>query len=340
MNRTTTVKLVGALALGLLTANSASAAPLYVQDFDVDDTANWNVNNNGAGTNAANFFFDYSTVGIPSAPHSTGGTTRGLKLGANLNSATAPASGNIPGISVSPTGKSFTGSYALRFDWWENYIGPLDVGATGSTMLAEFGIQTSGTTSNFPGTADSVFFAATGDGQSSADYRIYSPERPTSYDIFPASANPIDAHAVYPANSRNQSAALYMTTFPAGATAPGSQSSQPTQTSATIAGAAGFRWHDVVIRKFGNLVSWTVDGVLLGTVDETLFGTPTGGTNILFGHADSNLTTNSNATLLEQLQFTLIDNVQVIPEPGSAMLAALGACAACRRRHSHARQRR
>jgi hypothetical protein len=314
-------------------APAAHAAPLYSQNFDADDTANWNVNNNGAGTNAANFFFDYSTVGIPSAPNSAGGSTRGLKLGANLGA--APASGNIPGISVSPTGKSFTGNYQLRFDWWENYIGPLDVGATGSTMLGLFGIQTSGTTANFPGAADGVWFAATGDGQSSADYRIYSPERPTSYDIFPASGNPLDAHAVYAAGSRNQSAVLYMTTFPAGATAPpAQQASFATQTMATPAGAAGFRWHDVRIVKLGNVVTWTVDGVLLGTVDETLFATPVGGTNFLLGHSDTNLTTNANAALLEALQFTLIDNVRVTPEPASLGMIGLAACGllAARRR--------
>jgi hypothetical protein len=326
--------LLASLAVALAIAAHAGAAIIFSENFDVDPTASWTVNNNGAGTNAANFFFDYSTVGIPPAPNSAG-TTRGLKLGANLNSATAPGSGNIPGITVSPTGQSFTGNYRLRFDWWENYIGPLDVGATGSTMLGMFGIQTSGTTANFPGVADSVFFAATGDGQSSSDYRIYSPERTGSYDIFPASGNPLDAHAVYAAGSRNQSAALYMTTFPAGATAPGSQASEPTQTAATPAGAAGFRWHDVQIKKVGNLVSWTVDGVLLGTVDETLFGTPVGGTNILFGHADTNLTTNSNAALLDRLQFTLIDNVVVVPEPATMLLGlSLAACVLGLRRRS------
>lgn len=310
---------LGSLVAAICFAAMTEAAFLYSENFDVDPTASWTVNNNGAGTNAADFFFDYSTVGIPPAPHSAG-TTRGLKLGANLNPATAPASGNIPGISVSPIGQSFTGNYKLRFDWWENYIGPLDVGATGSTMLGEFGIMTSGTTANFPGTADGLFFAATGDGQSSADYRIYAPERPTSYDIFPGSGNPLDAHAVYAAGSRNQSAALYVATFPAGATAPGSQASLPTQTAATPAGAAGFRWHDVIIEKTGPLVTWTVNGVLLGTVDTSQFTVPVGGTNILFGHADTNLTTNSSAALLQQLQFTLIDNVRVVPEPATAIV--------------------
>src|SRR5687768_7613913 len=96
---------LGALALAVGPFRAASAA-LFSADFETDTTSSWNVNNNGLGTNAANFFFDYSTVGIPSAPNSTGGTTRGLKLGANLNSATAPTvSSQIPGISVSPTGQ-------------------------------------------------------------------------------------------------------------------------------------------------------------------------------------------------------------------------------------------
>jgi hypothetical protein len=95
---------LASLAALIALAGLSKAAPLYSENFDVDPSGNWTVNNNGAGTNAANFFFDYSTVGIPPAPHSAG-TTRGLKLGANLNSATAPGSGNIPGITVSPTGE-------------------------------------------------------------------------------------------------------------------------------------------------------------------------------------------------------------------------------------------
>jgi hypothetical protein len=326
---------VASFAVAMSMAAHSQAATLYSENFDVDPTANWTVNNNGSGTNAANFFFDYSTVGIPPAPNGTG--TRGLKLGANLNSATAPGSGDIPGISVSPTGKSFTGNYTLRFDWWSNYIGPLNVGATGSTMLSNFGIQTSGTVSNFPGAADGLYFSATGDGQSSADYRIYSPERNTSYDIFATSMNVLDTHALYTAGSRNQSAALYTTTFPPGAAAPGSQAGLPTQTSSTPAGAAGFRWHRVQISKAGNTVFWLVNGVLLGAVNESLFTVPVGGTNILFGHSDTNLTTNSSATLLEQLQFTLIDNVSVtdvaVPEPSTAIGCLLFAmCAAALRR--------
>lgn len=320
------------IALGALcSAGSVSGAVLFDQNFDVDSSASWTTNNNGLGTNAANFFFDYSTAGILPAPNTIGGSTIGMKLGANLNSATAPGlSSQIPGISVSPTGQSFTGDYTLKFDWWSNYIGPLNVGATGSTMLSNYGVMSSGTSSNYPGVVDGVFFSATGDGQSSADYRIYSPERTTGYDIFPASGNPLDAHATFAAGSRNQSALLYTTLFPAGATAPGSQGA--TQTSSTPAGAAGFRWHQVEIVKIGSLVSWRVNGTLLGTVDTSFFST--GGSNILFGHSDTNNTTNSNATLLQDLQFTLIDNVivtDVVPEPASVGMLAMVGLAALRR---------
>ena len=45
------------------------AAPVYTENFDADHTANWTVNKGPATTDEAHdFFFDYSTVGIPSAP--------------------------------------------------------------------------------------------------------------------------------------------------------------------------------------------------------------------------------------------------------------------------------
>jgi hypothetical protein len=314
------VIMAAALVAALTTAAVSWGQTLYSENFDADATANWTVNNNGLGTNAADVFFDYSTVGIPAAPNS-GGTTRGLKVGANLSSATAPGTG-IPGISVSPTGRSFTGDYELRFDWWQNYFGPLLAGGTGSTMLSTFGVLTSGTTANLAGASDGVFFAATGEGGSSADFRIYSSEAPASYQIPDPTGN-----SVYAAGDRNAAAALYQTTFPGGLSAPALQQTNfpASQTGMTPAGGTGFAWHDVSIKKTGTLVSWTVDGVLLGTVDTAAFSTPTAGTNILFGSSDINSTTNASPDFAT-LSFTLIDNVrvQVIPEPGTLLLCVLG----------------
>ena len=83
-------------------------AQLYSEDFEVDHTANWQFNssiagdtrNNGSG-GEANFFFDYSAIGIPAAPNGTG--THGLKMEANV-----PGTGVFSGMSASPLGLNST----------------------------------------------------------------------------------------------------------------------------------------------------------------------------------------------------------------------------------------
>ena len=59
---------LASLAASLAFAGVSHAAPFFAENFDVDPTASWTVNDNGNGTNAADFFFDYSSVGIPPAP--------------------------------------------------------------------------------------------------------------------------------------------------------------------------------------------------------------------------------------------------------------------------------
>ena len=144
--------LLALLAIGL--AADARGQILYSQNFDTDDTANWTVND-GPTDEHADFFFDYSTVGIPSAPNS-GGSTLGMRLSSNITD------GIFGGFTVSPTGQAFTGDYALKFDMWSNYIGAFDatdpgagsggveLGADGSTNLSIAGIMTSGTVSYAP----------------------------------------------------------------------------------------------------------------------------------------------------------------------------------------------
>jgi hypothetical protein len=328
------------IAAVLSLAGASFAAPLYVNDFEVDTTASWTVNA-GPSANTSDFFFDYSTVGIPAAPSGSG--TRGMKLQANLNpniaagltqpgnasspSGTYAAGGVFGGLTVSPTGQNFTGDYVLKFDWWGNYNGPVNGGGTGTTQVSQFGIGTAGAATQWIGSAtkDSVSFAATLDGGSASDFRAYSSVANTSY----AAGNAVYAA---PAGGINNSALYYATPFPAGATAPANQlSSFPLQTGATAAGVTGFRWNQVEIRKAGNSATWTVNGTLLATIDLTTV--TLGGGNILFGMSDTNAGASVDATH-PQLLFTLVDNVQVIPEPGTLTLVvamALG-LVACRRR--------
>jgi hypothetical protein len=295
---------LAALVVGGLMAGECSAAPLLEEDFEVNPSADWTVNA-GVTDSAANFFFDYSTVGIPSAPNSVGGTTRGLKLQANLSS------GVFGGFSVSPTGLALAGDYTVSFDWWSNFNGPFPAGGSGSTNLSTFGVGTAGNSAQSPGFQDSVMFAATGDGNSASDWRAYSSVANTSYP---------DGDPVYEADTRNGTDPYY-----AGfgnVAAPAAQVALfPQQAGNTGVGSAGMEWHEVLIRNQGGLLTWRVDGLLLASVD--LGTVDLGGDNIFFGHSDTNATSSSDAndTLL---LFTLIDNVRVVPEPGTLTLALLG----------------
>jgi hypothetical protein len=298
---------LAALALGL-SPLVANAAPYYQNDFEADTSASWAINN-GPSDSAADFFFDYSTVGIPSAPNSSGGSTRGMKLQANQSL------GMFSGMSVSPTGQSFSGDYALTFDWWANFNGPFPAGGNGSTQLSTYGIGTSGGVAQWPGaTHESVWFGATGDGGSSADWRAYSSAAVSGYQ---------DTSGVYAAGSvtgsRNSSNAYYAGF--GGNSAPAAQVAlYAQQTGATAAGSAGMEWHQVRIDKIGNLATWKVDDVLIATID--LNTVSLGGGNIFFGHSDINATSSSDPND-SALLFTLVDNIAVVPEPGT--LSVLGA---------------
>jgi len=303
-------------AVAALSVTGASrAATLYADNFDVDHTANWTVNKstgvnaNDAGS-AANFFFDYSTVGIPSAPNS-GGSTTGLKLEANKTGAI------FSGLSVSPNGQSFSGDYRLRFDAWLNSVGPFPAGGSGSTQVTSWGIGTAGSTAQWAGGAqDSVHFGATAEGGSSVDYRAYSSASPTGY--VPASGVFAAGTSASP-DSRND-ADPYYATF-GSKTPPAAQTGLfASQTGTTSAGSAGMAWRDVIVEKNGNSITWTMDGKLLATVDASTV--TLGGGNILLGQYDINATSTSTSGLI----FGLIDNVRVdsvVPEPATAALLGL-----------------
>ena len=301
-----------AVALAV-TGSAALAEIVFSEDFDVDHTANWTVNRGPTPDGQiAEFFFDYSTVGIPPAPNSVGGTTRGLRLRANL----PPAAPTFSGLSVSPIGFSVEGSYELRFDAWLNYNGPLNGGGTGSTQCTGWGIMTSGTTPQWAGgVQDSLWFAMTGDGGSSVDYRAYSPAAGTGYT--PTSGVFAAGTSTSP-DSRNNTHSYYATL--GGLAAPAAQlAAFPTQTGNTLAGAPGFKWWRVIIRKEANIVTWklvdpdTASEFLLATVDVNTINPPLTHGNILFNQFDIN-DTQINPTFepdAPELLFGLIDNIEV-----------------------------
>ena len=109
------------------------------------------------------FAYDYSADGIPPAPHTTNGTTLGMKLEANITAATAA------GVSASPLNGNFTGDYRVRYDAWINYNGPLFDGGSQSTEYLGGGVGTKGNVVQWslgPAT-DGIWFACDGDGVAS-----------------------------------------------------------------------------------------------------------------------------------------------------------------------------
>jgi hypothetical protein len=302
------------MVAGAMATASPAFASLYAENFNVDSTANWTVNDPGLSDIGVDFFYDYSTIGVPSA---NGSDTIGLKMTANNSG------GVFSGFSVSPNGESFSGDYTVSFDLWQNYVGPLGPGGSGTTQLSQFGIGTSGTTAMWPGAAtkESVTFAATLDGGSAADYRLYS-------SAFPTSAPSGNAVYAAPGGSNNESNAYYAGF--GGEAAPAAQLGLfPGQTGTTSVGEISFGWRSVEIEVLGGIASWRVDGLLIASTDLT--GLTLGGGNILFGHADTNggSSTDPNDSLLN---VTLIDNIVVTPEPASLALVALGGLAMLRRR--------
>ncbi|HEV2294336.1 MAG TPA: PEP-CTERM sorting domain-containing protein [Tepidisphaeraceae bacterium] len=296
--------LVLAAAVAAVPATSFGAA--YSDNFDTNTSANYTVNANPDTT--VDWAWDYSTMGIPSAPNSVGGTTKGVKFTANNGDATAAAAA----ISISPTGYSVTGDYTLKFDAWINANGPFPAGGTGSTEYVTGGVGTTGTSVQSSATGTGAWFAVDGEGgasSTSADFRAYS-------NISLATA----ASGVYAAgidsNSRDNGNTYYHATFPGGQKAPQfQQDNYPQQTGELAIGTVGFAWREFVVSKVGDDVTWSMDGLTIATLsNQTLSGS-----NISVGYWDVFSSISDNAAL----SFGVVDNLTVVvPEPTS--LAALG----------------
>jgi len=267
----------------------------FADNFDVNTAAGWVTNRSSTDTRVT-FNYNYAADGIPSAPNSVGGTTRGVKFEANMTQGATAA------INISPMGQSFSGDYRLRFDMWINANGPFPAGGTGSTEHFTAGVGTAGSLVQWDSTGDGVWFAADGEGQAT-DTSVTLPD----WRAFVGTTLQSASSGVYVggtgSNIRGNGHPYYASTFPGGQTAPAlQQANYPQQTGALAVGTVGFAWRNVIINKLGNVVEWFIDGLKIASVTNTLTAN-----NIFVGYWDSFISVSDNAAL----SFGLVDNVRV-----------------------------
>lgn len=275
-------------SLVLLTASSLSGQVLFNDDFETDTGSNWNIvdgSDNGIPDYTAEFGFDYGAVtitengetsNIPPAPNSNG-TTSGLKLTVNNNDEEASPSG----VSLFPSGQSFSGNYTLKFDMWINYNGG-SFGGSGSTEHATFGINASGNTAawtvgNTLQDGDGSWFAVSGEGGASRDMRSVIGEEfvPPPIELFDLDAGYVDRDfdgtaefETNPTNSADPTWPLRLIFSPDRFETPGSP---------------GKDWVQVEIRYLNGVTSWFMDGYLIA---ENFLAIQTSG-NIMLGYLDA-----------------------------------------------------
>ena len=279
---------------------------IFADNFDTNSAANWIVNKSSSDTAVA-FNFDYSALGIPSAPHSANGSTRGVQMKANLTL------GVVAALSLSPTNQSFSGDYRLHFDGWVNVNGPFPGGGASSTEFLIAGLGTAGNRTEWTGsgsTADGFYFTADGDGGVSATSSTAG-----DYSGYFGTTWKNAASGIYAAGSLDNANPYYSTAFPTGQSAPLLQQvNYAQQTGALNQGTFGLAWHDVIVSRRGSTVNWAVDGILLATISNATFTA----SNICVGFWDpfASLTDNTN------LSFGLVDNLRV-EEPAIAPIFTL-----------------
>jgi hypothetical protein len=249
------------------------------------------------------FTFNGVTSLIPPAPHSTNGTSTGLKLTVN----NGDTNGSIIGLNLYPAANSFSGSFALKFDLWINYPGNAGgINATGSTEYAIFGIDHTSDLVNWASASaapsDGVWFGMDGDGGAGTDYRSY---------VGSATGPPLDQTSS-PAgglSASNHSSAIYQTLFPS------ARFETP--------GAPGKQWVSVEVSQASNVVKWLMDGTQVAQKTNTSIFT---NGRVMIGMMD----VFSSIANPARDAFVLYDNVRVEDRSGRLRILSISNSATLR----------
>lgn len=241
------------------------------------------------------FGFDYSTVTFPtniiSAPHSTGGTTKGLYLTVNKD-----ANGQTSAVNLYPTGRIFVGNYALKFDLWMNWA---NLGS--STEHALFGLNHSGNVTNriSLATSDGLFFAMSADGNVSStattmrDYAVYHGGGPAVAPVFMNTSTATFGPTPLLGSQFDNANTGFANLFPVKTIA---------VWGSTQTGSPGLGWVNVELRQINDRITWLLNDVVVAQYTNT-FGYLNG--TVLIGYSDN------FASVGDSNSFAIVDNVRV-----------------------------
>jgi hypothetical protein len=249
------------LAAVLAVPASTFAAEVFTDAFETNTAANWNrVDSSGTDTSVI-FGWDYSTLGIPKAPRTSGSSTLGLRMAANL------ATGATHALTLSPNGVNITDAnrgVLLSFDMWVNANGPFPDGGTGSTEFLTAGVGYDGTTLNRNAISGSgAWFGVSGEGGASRDYRAYrNITEAAEPAVYTATTDPNTDPVFFQDNLQP----YYANKFPALAPPAAQLANHPQQTGETDPGVVGFAWRKVDIIARGNSVTWRIDNLPIATL--------------------------------------------------------------------------
>jgi hypothetical protein len=275
---------------------------LFEDKFNTDSSANWKLS--FASTNdvpvdyTATFAYDYSALGIPPAPHSSGDTL-GLYLTVNKDTTAAAAA-----VNLYPLNRSFSSDFALRFDM---YLIVNNCAYT--TEYALFGIDHSGNQTNWfrnntggvpdGWTFDGLWYGVEADGAGLGDYVLYSS---------PTVAN--NPTALTPGVNASSLTGVFKSPPFAYAGAP-----------ANLIGSTTPSWADVEVSQIGSVVTLKIDNTVIMTYDNA---TPYTSGNVMLGYCDAYDSIGCDAAVI-------YDNVRVVGltvptiRLGSPQLASGGA---------------
>ena len=313
------------LGTGLVAASLSATLGgevLFSDDFDRDTSADWIVIDESLDANPdATVFFahDYSTdkfqvtrgassetLSVPKNPFDSGDTSLGLKMFVNSNDEGVEAS-----VSAFPKDLSAEGNYALRFEMFMSYNGPA-FGGSGSTEFVTMGVGHSGDLVAFlDGNAavdgDGTFFAVSGEGGSSRDYRAYVGDGfsvPEFLDEQSARVGftDMDGDGVGEYNAFGGGPLERVFPFP------------PHETK----GAPGKGWVQAEVRIVDGAVSWVLNGQIIATIsaDQALID----GNRVMIGYSDP---FSSIADPGEE-NFVIFDNLRVVQLEAADELPLVG----------------